>query len=241
MIGIQLNLLPDFKLEYIKAQRARRLVISISTLASITAAGLLIIMIGVNGFQKATISHLSKQITTKSNKMRAEPQITNILTVQNQLESLSTLHAGKLASPRLFGFLNEVTPKEVDITTLSADFSKNILSITGTSDSLSSVNKYVDTLKFTSYKAGDSSNKTKAFSDVVLTSFALSTVTSNTARPATYTITTAYDPTIFDINQKIDLTVPSTITTRSQTSDPTDLFSNENLPATDSTTKKRGN
>ena len=135
---------------------------------------------------------------------------------------------------RLFGYLNEVTPVQVNITNFTATFTDTTITITGTSDSLSSVNKYIDTLKFTNYKVegDDSSDDKPAFGNVVLTSFGI----SNGAKPgeaANYTITLSYDPAIFDTTQTVKLEVPSKVTTRSQLDKPPALFTAAPAPTTE--------
>ncbi len=228
---IEFNLLPDVKLQYIQAQRSRRLVLVIAFFVTVISVGLLVLLLVVNGLQKKHLDDLSRDISRESSKLQRQPQIGRILTVQNQLESLTALHVGKPAAPRLFGYLNQVTPAPVAITSLDIDFSKQTATITGTADALSSVNKYVDTLKFTTYKAAGASSS-KAFSNVVLSAFGLTTGAggSNSTQPATYTITLAYDKTIFDITQDVILDVPSLITTRSELDRPSDLF--QAAPAT---------
>jgi hypothetical protein len=204
---IQLNLLPDVKLEYIKAERQRRLVTSFSMLAGIFCVSLLILLLFANALQKKHLNDLSKDIASESSKLQNEPDISRILTVQNQLESLTSLHAAKPAAPRLFDYLNQVTPAQVAVSNFNTDLAQSTATITGTADTLRSVNQFVDTLKFTKYTIDDGSNNpTKAvpFSDVVLSSFGLSTGSEST-KPANYTITLTYDKTIFDITKKIKL------------------------------------
>jgi len=221
---IQLNLLPDVKLEYIKAQRSRRLVISSAVIVSLVAIGLLVILLSVSGLQKKHISDLTKDIASQSHQLQQKPQVDKILTVQNQLESLTALHAGKPAASQLFSYLNQVTPTQVNITSFNVDFTVQTMTITGTADALSSVNKYVDTLKFTKYTTDASDASTTAFNNVVLTSFGLSSGSHDTTQAATYTVNLAYDPKIFDITQKVSLDVPNLVTTRSNVDQPGDLF-----------------
>ncbi len=100
---MQLNLLPAVKMEYIKAQRSRRLVLSVSVIVTIAAVALLLLLLSVSGLQKKHLSDLNKDIATESNKLQNEPQINKMLTVQNQLGSLTNLHdtaTGRL--PRIF-------------------------------------------------------------------------------------------------------------------------------------------
>jgi hypothetical protein len=232
---VQFNLLPDVKLEYIKAQRSRRLVLSVAVLVSAVSLGLMILLFSVGRLQQKHLDDLSKDITSQSAKLKAQPNIDKILTVQNQLDSLGGLHADKPAASRLFGYLNDVTPAQISITSYSTDFTTQTATITGTADALSTVNKYVDTLKFTTYKVPNDDTETKAFSNVVLGGFALVTGAKDTTQPATYTITLVYDKVIFDIAQNVSLSVPNQITTRSQINQPTELF--KAAPATDKTSK----
>ena len=222
---IQLNLLPDVKLAYIKAQSSRRLVVSISVLSSVLAVVILVILLGVNGLQKKHLGDLARDITAETNQLQNKPQINQILSVQNQLESLTALHASKPAAPRLFDYLNELTPAQVSITNFTTDFTQQTVTITGTADALSSINTYVDTLKYTTYTSGSNNSGTPAFNGVVLSSFGLNSSGSQDAsQAASYTITMSYDRNIFDITQTIKLLVPSLVTTRSETNQPTDLF-----------------
>ena len=227
----QLNLLPDVKMDYIKAQRMRRLAISIALLVSAAAIALLVFLVGAEGLQKKHLSDLSHDITTNSNKLQGKPQINKILTVQNQLESLTTLHTGKPAASRLFGYLNELTPAQIDITDCKIDFTQQTENITGTADSLSSVNQYVDTLKFTKYTSNTTPGAKPAFSNVVLSNFSLSGASQSNGHPADYTITLSYDKNIFDITQQITLSVPSVTTTRLGVAQPLDLFEASPTPA----------
>lgn len=152
---IQFNLLPDVKLEYIKAQRTKHFVVAISVLASAASLGLFIILVlTVNVWQSKTIKDLSGDIKTTSSELKSTKDLNKILTVQSQLGSLSTLHSQKPASQRLFGYLSQVTPAKATISDITADFTLNTLSITGKAPSLDVVNTFTDALKFTSYGQG---------------------------------------------------------------------------------------
>lgn len=219
---IQFNLLPDVKLEYIRAQRSRSLVITVAIVVCVISIASLILLLSVDALQKKHLSDLTKDIQSETSTLQKKPDINTILTVQNQLASLTSLHDGKPAAGRLFNYLNSVTPAPVSITTLDVDYGQYTMTISGTADSLSSVNKYIDTLKLTRYRADKDTTDTRAFSDVVLSSFSLSS-TADPSQAASYTITLTYDKTIFDTTKVIVLSVP-TVTTRAQLQNPTDLF-----------------
>lgn len=221
---IQLNLLPDVKLQYIKAERTRRLVLSISFLVAGVTVLILLLLLSVEGLQKKHLSDINKDIRSESQQLQHEPQIDKILTVQNQLTSLTDLHSQEPAAGRLFDYLNETTPSNDSITDFSIDFTQQTATITGTSANLANVNQYIDTLKYTTYTTAGSSSSQPAFSNIVLSSFSLNSGAQDASQAASYTITMAYDKTIFDITQNVKLSVPSVTTTRLSVDQPTDLF-----------------
>jgi len=222
---IQLNLLPDVKMEYIKAQRTRSLVLSSAIIIALGSIALLVLLLIVGGLQKKHINDLTKDIKTDTAMLQKKQDVTKILTVQNQLQSLTALHEKKPAVSNLFDYLNQVTPTQVDITDFTVDFDKESISITGTADSLGAVNKYIDTLKFTTFNTEGSSKKQPAFKNVVLSSFGVNTGNSKGSRAVSYTIDLSYNPTIFDVTEQATLTVPNLTTTRSAIEQPAeDLF-----------------
>lgn len=229
---IQLNLLPDVKMEYIKAQRTRGLVLSSAIIIALGSIALLVLLLVVGGLQKKHINDLTKDIKADTATLQKKPEITKILTVQNQLQSLTALHEQKPAVSNLFGYMNAVTPTQVNITNFNVDFDASTMTITGSADSLGAVNKYVDTLKFTKYTIEEENMQPKpAFKDVVLSSFGIGGSSGAGSRTATYSITLSYDPIIFDVSKKTKLVVPTLTTTRSAIEQPeADLF--QAAPAT---------
>jgi Tfp pilus assembly protein PilN len=223
---IELNLLPDIKLEYLRAEKSRRLFLSVSVLATGAAVAILVILLAADFVQKHDISSLSSKISTESTTLKSKPNISAVLTVQNQLQSLTELHSTKLATSRIFSqYLDQVTPSNVSISEFDIDLTQKAITITGNSDSLNSVDAYIDTLKSTTYTTGADSTAQNAFSDVVLTSFGYSSTTSDPTQAASYTINLSYDPTILDITQtNVKLNIPTFTITRSQLVQPDDLF-----------------
>lgn len=215
---IQFNLLPEVKLQYLKAERTSRLVISGSVLVGAVAVIVTVLLLSTTILQRKHLSDLDANIKVSSAKITGQTNLDKVLTVQNQLESLTALHAGKPAASQLTTYLNQVTPASVNLNNLSIDFTQQTVTLSGTADSLASINQYVDTLKFTTYTSTNVTKSTPAFSNVVLSSFGLST------HEASYTISLSYDKNIFDITQTVHLKVPQQVTTRSQLDQPTDLF-----------------
>lgn len=229
---IQFNLLPDLKIDYIKAQRLRRTMTSIAAIVTIVSVSIFILSFGANQLQKKHLKDLNKDIARDISRLKGQPDIDKVLTIQNQLQSLTALHDTKPAVSRVFGYLNQVTPNNTSISGLTIDFVGHSVGLRGTSDTLSSLNKYVDTLKFTTYKVEGSDKPVPAFSAVVLSSFGLTPATNGKPSSSSYSINFTYDPIIFDIKQKVTLTVPSLVSTRSEVDKPTELFTKSVEPST---------
>ncbi len=222
---IQFNLLPDLKMEYIKARRQKHTLMFTSMLTAATAVTVFVLLfVTVNVFQRTHINDLDRDIKESSNQLTSTEDLNKVLTIQNQLSALPKLHGDKPVTSRVFSYMSQVTPNQVNIGSMTLDFSASKLEITGTTDSIGTINKFVDTLKFTTYTAlgndGSATNPlNKAFKDVVMASF------GRTDKDATYQITLNFDKTIFDGSKNVTLNVPKNfITTRSETEKPTDLF-----------------
>ncbi len=218
---IQFNLLPDVKQQYIRAARMKRTAIVVSFLIASTSLFIFIMLfLSVYVFQRTHMKNLTNDIQSKTQELKSVPDLDKVLTIQNQLKELPDLHAKKPVTSRLFGYLNKLTPAQVTIGNVTLDFVDSTMSIAGTADSLSTINKFVDTLKFSTYtdKNDSNSENTKIFSDVVLSSF------SRSDKEATYTITMKFDPAIFDSSKNIEVKVPSITSSRSETEKPGELF-----------------
>lgn len=228
---IQFNLLPDIKLQYVKAQRMKHLVMVISVVVASVMVFLMTVLFIKTQTNKNHLSNLDEDIEKYSNQLKNEADVNKILTVQNQILTLNGvdevtidgLHEGKPAVERLGGFLSKVTPNEVDISELKVDLVANTMSFTGGADSIKAVNEFVDTLKFTTFSKEEV--ETNAFSQVVLTSFARNETGLNiTSKKAAYQIDVIFDPGVFDITKNVQLKVPNEITTRSVKERPSPLF-----------------
>ncbi|MCA9347450.1 PilN domain-containing protein [Candidatus Saccharibacteria bacterium] len=216
---IQFNLLPDVKMKYIVARRQKHRVMTIAMGCGLAAVGLLVLMMVyvyvVQGAQIATynkrISNSQSSITTKNSQV---DDINKVLTVQNQLISLDSLHNDKPIMSRIFDYLAKITPSNITISKIDlAGGETNVITLQGSTDTLASVNKFVDTLKFTTFKTEDSGSGGKqVFTDVVLASFA------RDKAGASYGLSFSFDPIIFSSATKVDdLIVPDNkVTTRSE-------------------------
>ena len=219
---IQFNLLPDVKIEYLKARRTKRFVmLAAAIVTSIGLTVMIVLFVAVNVIQKKHLNNLKTDIESASKQLREEPELSKILTVQQQLKSLDGLHQNKPAAERLGTYLSQVTPIDVTISSFEVDFDARTMTFDGSAPSLKAVNQFVDTLKFTNFQAGEASGS--AFSSVVLSSFSRREQSSD-SNPATYQITLSFDQVIMNGSENVTLKVPNTTTTRSTTERPSDLF-----------------
>lgn len=224
-MSVQFNLLPDVKLEYNKTKKQKRFIYGVSAIAVGVAATIFILsFLFVSILQKQLLSRADKDITASGKQLKSIHDIEKILTVQNQLSSLPKLHQQKHITSRLFTYLPQITPPNVSVGSLDLDTAATTMNFSGSADSIETVNKFVDTLKFTKYSTSDNpDNQLPAFSQVVLTAVGLSD------KKASYSINTIYDAALFDATKTVKLTVPQTTTTRSVTESPavTPLFNGQ--------------
>lgn len=230
---IQLNLLPDLKKEYIKAQKAKALVITVSIFVTLGAFALsALLFVYVTFVQQFQINLATDDINKKTQELKAIPDVDKYLTVQNQLASLPQLHSGKGQYSRLFDFLSVLNPGAPNNVTLSdvrlLTEDKTII-FTGTTATFQTMNTFVDTLKNAeiTYKAGGQGDgKTdKMFSAVLVQS---ADIVRNTTQSAIgFTIKTTYNEALFDVsNTDMNAKVPNITTTSSVTESPKPLFNN---------------
>jgi Tfp pilus assembly protein PilN len=216
---IQFNLLPDVKLQYVRSQRLKRSVVSMSILVSgIALAVFIILVLTVDVWQKKSISDLNGDTKVYTAQLRSTPDLNKILTIQSQLNAINSLHDQKPVATRMFAYLSQVTPTTITISDLVVDNTQSTISITGNAPTLDDVNTFVDALKFTKYKTTASNSEKRAFSNVVLATF------GRDSSGANYNITLSFDPTIFSSQNDISLDVPSIISTRSVVEQPSALF-----------------
>ncbi len=227
---IQFNLLPDIKLEYIKARRAKRSVLLIAAIVSGGGIALFVLLfVSVNVFQARHINNLTDDINNRKSELSSIEDLDKILTIQNQLNSLTELHELKPEVTRFYTYLPQLVPVEANVSDVNVSLVDSTINFNGDANTLITVNKFVDILKFTTYKDANGQDL-PAFKDVVLTQFSASDTRVN------YAIDLTFDPIIFDSRQVITLKVPEIISTRSATEKPNEgVFKQQANPTEEST------
>lgn len=232
---IQFNLLPEVKLNYLKAKRNRRVVTILSSIVIMVCLFVVgILFMTVNVLQANRIDDIDEKITSAEKSIKDIENIDRILTVQNQLFSVDGLHDEKAVISRLFNYLETIIPSNVRINSLELNTANSTLGITGQTESFTEINRFVDTLKFTDYViiedetadgadaiAEDEDSEPvpeRAFESVVLVGF------GQNQEDVSFSIEIVFDSIIFESQDDIALSVQSQITTRSELSRPDELF-----------------
>jgi len=208
---IQINLLPDVKLKYLRTQRNKRLVIGMSMIISmffLAVTILLVLHVYVN--QAFHASRLQNDIDDNVATFKQIDDLDTILTVRQQLLSLPALHNEKPAVTRLPDFLAEIVPNNIDLSELTLDFSGDEIRLTGRGDNVVAVNTFADVLKNTYYSTGDGSLPQKAFSNV---EFEIGVSGDD---GVSFDVRLTFDSQVFNVTAgNVELTVPSIVSTQS--------------------------
>ena len=233
---IQFNLLPDVKLNYVKTNRLKHTIIVISIIvAFLSALSFILLFVTVNVIQKNNLNNLNNTINSSVSTLKNTPNLNSTLTIQAELNSLSTLHSQKPITTRLAGYLQQITPNKVTISQFGTTFTNsanqtntNQITIQGAAPDLTTVNQFVDILKLCSYTSTKSTTPKNAFLNVELSTFSYDTRTG-----ASYSITTNFDPAIFaDASTTVTLNIPSDSITHSTAVQSQDLFAPTPTPGT---------
>jgi hypothetical protein len=132
---IEINLIPDVKLELLRAQRQRRTVISISIVTAIVAGGAVVLLsVYAFGIQTVASTLADNAIKSEHEKLLAVEDLSKTLTIQNQISTVNSQHDEKTISSRLFDIISTAVPtgeNAVSISRLSLDTESNTIEIEG--------------------------------------------------------------------------------------------------------------
>ena len=194
---IELNLLPDVKREFIKAQKTRNKVISGSILLMLGVGGALAVLaFFAFGAQQVHQRILDGQISERSQKLNDQKDLENYLTIQNQLAKLPELHSAKGTYSRLFDYLikvNPAAPDNVNISKLTLDATSKTLAIEGFADNYRSLNVFQKTLESAElvYRQSDAEVREVLFPSVVMSQVGVGEKQSSTGATRQVTSFTA--------------------------------------------------
>jgi hypothetical protein len=182
------------------------------------------LFIEVKVVQKNNISKNSSQIASNVNTLNKVPNLNAILKIDDTIKVLPTLYNSRPDVTRLSGYLSLITPANISIKTLNLNFANDTFNLSGSADSINTINTYVDTLKFCEYTANTTTSQL-AFSKVVLANYSYS---PSSTSGQNFSVSAIFAPQIFDTNVSgVQLIVPNKITTRSSVDQPIELFNTQ--------------
>lgn len=230
---IQVNLVPDVKLELIRAQRHRNTVISVSIIIMIASAGVIALLGTYIGVQVVRENFATNDITKKDAEFRGKKDIEKTVTIQNQLTSIQATHEQKAMTSRIFDLLVEAsatgTDNQVNYTMFSIDTSQKTISLVGQTtkrgfDAAEVFRKNIEGMKlyYVEYGGDDGKDKVpnefletpltelkgKEKSQLIAKDVSLSDVSyaennKDKAKAVSFRLTFTYDPLLFD--EKVDI------------------------------------
>ncbi|MFZ1258030.1 MAG: hypothetical protein WAQ25_01010 [Candidatus Saccharimonas sp.] len=131
---IEINLIPDVKQEFIRAQQIRNAAIGISVIVGLAAVTVVVALGIFLGGQTLTENTVRANIKKDYHTLSSVADIDNILTIQNQLASISVIHDKKSIDSRIFDVLTAISPaapNDIKISSLRLDPKMKTLMIEG--------------------------------------------------------------------------------------------------------------
>lgn len=132
---IEINLIPDVKQELIAAKRIQTYVISGSVIAGVAVIAVVALMafylVAVQGIIG---SQVDDNIKTEGAKLSKIDDLSNMLTIQHQLSSLSEMHDTKSINSRVFDVLTAINPpqpNQVAVSSARVDTESKTITIDG--------------------------------------------------------------------------------------------------------------
>ena len=115
----EINLVPDIKYEMIKALKLRNLIFFICIVVVIASFGVMALLGAIVGGQQLSLSAKDKTLATMSNKVNGYDDLSDFLTIRDQVEKLNIISDNKKVFSRTFGILAALLPTGSDRITIS--------------------------------------------------------------------------------------------------------------------------
>ncbi len=166
---IEINLIPNVKLELIKAQKTRSKVIAISIFVGVASLSVVAVLLAyIYMVQSIRGVFADNEIKSGSAKLAKVEDLSKVLTIQNQLTKISELNDSKKIDSRIFDILQVIIPREsagsstplIQISTISIDPESSVITIDGqTGQGYSAVEIFKKTIDGARVKYDDSDSK----------------------------------------------------------------------------------
>lgn len=115
----EINLVPDIKDEMIKTLKLRNFIFFLCIVVGLVSVAVTAVFGLIAGGQQLAITGKKETITQLSNKLNSYSDLTDFLTIKDQLGNISTLTSNKNVFSRTFDFLLALRPTGPDSITIS--------------------------------------------------------------------------------------------------------------------------
>ena len=122
----EINLVPDIKNEFIKTLKFRNLVFFLCIIVSAASLVVILVFVTITGGQKNFINAKESTIATLEQKISDYSDLSDFLTIHDQLSNISAITENKTMLSRVFNVLSAIIPTGADyisISELSTDLS----------------------------------------------------------------------------------------------------------------------
>lgn len=159
--GYEINLVPEVKMQMIKAQKMRNLVLFICIVVSSVAVGAVVILFGIKSGQDIAMHNQDSKLKLMSDKLNGYDEFEDLITIQDQLGRYSEILQKRAVVSRVFGALGVMLPQgsdEVKMSELKVTLDTDTINMEGQADAkvaplidyrvLEAFKKSVDLTKF---------------------------------------------------------------------------------------------
>lgn len=131
---IEINLIPSVKKELLKARMTRNIIISFSVLIGGGAIAVVVVLGLILGGQLAFEAISDGNIDRKGKELTAIEDVDKVITVQNQLNKITSQHESKKINSRIFDVISAVNPSganSVSFSTITVDAKSKTIKLEG--------------------------------------------------------------------------------------------------------------
>lgn len=215
---IQINLIPDVKREYLRARRMRDVAISLSIVASIAGVGLVGVMLLLLSSQAAREYFADQAIKSEYESLSSVQDLSEMVTIQNQLTLISDQHENKSMDSRLFSVLqavNPAAPNNVQFTSVTLDPEQGTLKFEGLAEGgYTAVEALTKTIQNTDISYTDGTEgaevSTEPFATEVIVGETSYGLTAENKRVLRFEMVVTYSPELFtNTIQDVKISAPT--------------------------------
>ena len=151
----EVNLVPEVKRQMIKAMKFRNIMLFVCIVLVSVAGATVVIMAGIWEGQNISMSSQDGKLKAMSDKIKSYSSLSELLTIQTQLNELGEINANKKVLSRVFPIVRTILPEgpdTIEISELSVNLTESTIRFDAQADA--KVSPYIDYRVLESFKKG---------------------------------------------------------------------------------------